>query len=110
MFKKKKKGMERRGERGEKEGRKGNRGGSWRGRSLTQPRGVRDLQDEGFQTSGYGKVFLLLTVNILGFSIGNYCRTLRGIWFRTIMWMNCLLAIILVASAYKRQYYFFYLC
>ena len=73
---------------------------------------IRDLRDEGFdvQTSGYGKVFLLLTVNILGFSIGNYCRILRGNWFRTTMWMNCLLAIILVASAYKRQYYFFYLC
>ena len=70
---------------------------------------IRDLQDEFFdvQTSSYGKVFLLLIVNILGFLIGNYCRTLRGIWFRTTMWMNCLLAIILVASAYKMQYYFF---
>ena len=72
---------------------------------------ICDLQDEGFdvQTLGYGKVFLFLTVNILGFSIGNYCRTLRGIWFRTTMWMNCLLAIILVASAYKRQYYSFFI-
>ena len=52
-------------------------------------------------------MFKLQAMVILGFSIGNYCKTLRGIWLRTTMWMNCLLAIILVASAYKRQYYFF---